>query len=426
METDTRVDRIVIGAAAIGASGALLPLIFTSQDFNYMDGSPGYRMTLGACYALAGIYSVIHFREILAIAARSKALILLLALAFVSAAWAESPGLVIQRAIALFGTTLIGLLLAARFTGTERLRLLSIIFRCLAMGSFFISVFLPRFGISDDPLHTGDWVGVFGNKNKLGAYIATAMLIDYFRPMRLRWKLLWFGLYILLLVKSGSASPLAALFATWVVLRVAQTLRGRHRLSIRAILISVAATVGFGVAAGLGTGVFQFIFGRTADLSGRTGLWKALIPAIAKHPLLGYGYGSFWGGASAEYYAVVNRLYWVPMYSHNGYVEITVNLGLVGLILASIFLLSGTRYAVQEAELSTLERDAFPIAYLIYFLIRNMTECTILYLNSLEWALCVAVVVSVLPAVQLAGRMAIGSLRHSLSSGSAPGGEYAG
>jgi len=389
---------MVLGAAVLILTGALLPFIFADRKFSYIDGSPGYEMVLGACYLSACILALFHFRQVTSVFSRSKPLISLMVLALVSAIWAESPALALRRSLALFGTTLIGALLTARFTPTERIQLLSFTLRVLAVGSLLVSVFLPHYGVeSTDPLHLGDWVGVYGNKNKLGDYTAIAFLIDCFRPMGLQSKFIWFGLYMLLLVKSGSASPLASLLATWLIIKAFQRMRKRHHLSVRAIALSIVVAIGASVAAGLGSGFFQLIFGRSADLTGRIELWRALMPAILQHPILGYGYGSFWAGASGEYYTVARQLLWVPMYSHNGYLETLVSLGAVGLVLACSFLARGGFYALRKADFEESREDLFPLALLVYFLISNITECTILYPNSLEWAFCVATLLGVMP-----------------------------
>jgi O-antigen ligase len=392
------MDRIIVGAGVLILSGAFLPIIFADRKFNYIEGSPGYEMTLGAIYVVTAAYSVIHFRQIAAVLSRSKPLVFVTAVALLSPLWAENPNLAIRRSFALLGTTLIGALLASRFHSSERLNLLSVIFRVLAVSCILFAIVLPQYGITTDRLlHLGDWTGVFGNKNRLGAYVALAFLVDWYRPIGARSRLLWCGLYILLLVESRSASPLAALLATWVMIKLIHTMRTRHRLSLRAIGLAIGSAIGICVGAGLGTGVLQAVLGRSADLTGRTELWQELIPTLLHHPLLGYGYGSFWAGASADYFALQRNLSWVPMYAHNGYLEVLVSLGLAGGAGAFWFLARGTIHATLLAETSDLREDLFPFAFLVYFLIHNIVECTIVYLNSLEWALCVATVLAVLP-----------------------------
>ena len=397
MKAKISLEQILVAIITVVISGAVLPLLFSDPHYDYLEGSPAIRMVFGSCYLVAAIIALIHFRQVASMAARSKALIAMVVLAFASILWAESPSMVLRRAGALLGTTLTGILWAARFTPAERLRVLSWALRILAAASLVFVILFPRIAIGQDVVHPGDWIGVFGHKNRLGSLVAMAFLVDCFRPLRRFWRAAWLGLYLLLLVKSGSATPLAGLLGTWVFMQIYKELRFRRHLSIRAITLAIVPATAFLLIAGVGTGLLQRVLGRSADLSGRTELWQAMIPAIFRHPLLGYGYGGFWAGASKEYYAVLRHIYWIPMYAHNGYLEMMISLGFVGFFLSCLFLAQGGHYAILQADARKTREDLFPLTFLVYFLIRNVTEGTILYSNNFEWAICVAVVLSVLP-----------------------------
>jgi exopolysaccharide production protein ExoQ len=80
--------------------------------------------------------------------------------------------------------------------------------------------------------------------------------------------------------------------------------------------------------------------GRDPTLTGRTDIWKILL-SMHTNPLLGTGYESFWLGP---------RLAWVwEKYApglneaHNGYLEVYLNLGLIGLLLLAGFLIATYR-----------------------------------------------------------------------------------
>lgn len=390
MKTNTKLDQMILGLAAVVISSAFMTSLFGDKDFDYVTGSPRYEAALGVIYFIVLLLFMRYFRQAMSVIRRSKPLILLMVLALVSPIWAENPGLAIRRSAALLGTTLVGVMLATRFTLEERLRLLSHVLRALALASLIYSVFIPSYGISNDLAHPGAWIGVFNSKNGLGAYIGVAFIIDSYRSMKMQWRIFWYLLYFVLLLKCGSATPLAGLFATWAIVAVFDRLRRRHHFSARAITLAIVASIGVCAAVGLGTGAVQSILGRSADLSGRSQLWQALIPALIQRPILGYGYGAFWAGGSKEYYSVASHITWAPMYAHNGYLEIIVSLGLVGLVLACVFLAQVAPYALRQAD----ERDSieglFPLAFLVFEIIRNVSEVTILYHNNLEWAIFVA------------------------------------
>src|SRR5262245_58266320 len=69
--------------------------------------------------------------------------------------------------------------------------------------------------------------------------------------------------------------------------------------------------------------------GRDTTMTGRTDLWDAVLP-LNPNPLLGAGYESFWLGDRLK--ALWTRFWWQPNQAHNGYLEVYLNLGLLGLL----------------------------------------------------------------------------------------------
>lgn len=110
--------------------------------------------------------------------------------------------------------------------------------------------------------------------------------------------------------------------------------------------------------------------GRNSTLTGRTQIWAAVL-AQRINPVLGTGFESFWMG---------NRLQSVWSLSqvgieeaHNGYLELYLNLGWVGLTLLAVLIVSGYRHA-----LSLFHRDPVAgrlrVAFLTAGIIYSCTE----------------------------------------------------
>ncbi|MHA1170349.1 MAG: O-antigen ligase family protein, partial [Candidatus Hodarchaeales archaeon] len=81
------------------------------------------------------------------------------------------------------------------------------------------------------------------------------------------------------------------------------------------------------------TGVIELfveLVGRDLTFTGRTNLWVDLL-AEQKNILVGSGYASFWLSSGAE--VIWEKYYFHPTQAHNGYLQIYLDLGLVGLIL---------------------------------------------------------------------------------------------
>ncbi len=135
----------------------------------------------------------------------------------------------------------------------------------------------------------------------------------------------------------------------------------------------LVATAGLFVFCGLlldsGGGLVAAV-GRDTTLTGRTQLWNQLLSMIVD-PLFGTGFESFWLGARVE---TIWRLYWWrPNQAHNGYIEIFLNLGAIGLaLLGGLIFLSYRRIAQSFRE--TPETAKLRLAYLGAAVVYNMTE----------------------------------------------------
>lgn len=105
-------------------------------------------------------------------------------------------------------------------------------------------------------------------------------------------------------------------------------------------------------------------FGRDQTLTGRADIWKVLVPYAMKQPILGYGFGGFWTDAMRKM---------TSSHAHNGNLDIILNLGLVGLILFSIFLISSCRKA-RKVLAYDFDWGVLWICYLLMAVVHNIAE----------------------------------------------------
>jgi O-antigen ligase len=112
-------------------------------------------------------------------------------------------------------------------------------------------------------------------------------------------------------------------------------------------------------------GSFAGFVGRNSTLTGRTDIWDAILPFIKHRLVLGVGFGGFWTTQTVET-VTVNE-------SHNGYLGVIMEIGLIGLVLISIFLLSSCRKALRELS-KDFDWGAIWACFILIFLIHNITE----------------------------------------------------
>jgi O-antigen ligase len=114
----------------------------------------------------------------------------------------------------------------------------------------------------------------------------------------------------------------------------------------------------------------------TADvgsLTGRTALWTELLTYVGARPLVGYGLGGFWSPAHTAYIALA--LGWVVSHSHNGYLEVLLDLGLVGLTLFLIVFGAGIAQASRRLKANPQSVEAlFALTVLVWVVIAMLSE----------------------------------------------------
>jgi exopolysaccharide production protein ExoQ len=187
-------------------------------------------------------------------------------------------------------------------------------------------------------------------------------------------------------------TSIVTIFLTLVVMWIFRVLYRKYRVPLVAVVLFVMVTVSAFTVAGVDAQMLTGMVGRSSDLTGRTELWDAVISMIHKHPVLGFGFSGFWKDASSESAVVETHILWTPTYSHNGYLEITLSLGLLGMFLFLVAFVKGARHAWWHARNGKTVLDLWPLAFLIFFAIHNMAECTIAWQNCLEWSVFVATV----------------------------------
>jgi exopolysaccharide production protein ExoQ len=380
---------------ALVLTGALMRFVASGADT--ADGDPRAQMFLLFCYLIVIAIALAHFRWTIAALRRNPAVVAISVLGFVSVFWAESPDIVLRRAIAIGGTTLFGVVIAIRLTFAEQLRLFRWTNRLIAALSLALMAVSPHSVIAT----VGEgWAirGVFIHKNHAGAAMALGFLMEwYFKETSARAKLLRrisLFVFFVFLVAANSATSLVAVIATILVVSCFNFLHVRCKIPLQ--LIFALVLIGSGTALALQDVALQAL-GRNTDLTGRTELWAFVFSMIAKRPLLGYGLSGFWMGASEETLDAQKFLGWNPIYAHNGYLEIALSLGIVGLLLVLFIIGTGLKRVLANPQMNQSAGNMWPIAFFVFVLVHNMGECTLLMQNSLEWSLCIATVIGADP-----------------------------
>jgi O-antigen ligase len=129
--------------------------------------------------------------------------------------------------------------------------------------------------------------------------------------------------------------------------------------------------------------------GKDPSMTGRTGIYTEVWRSILKHPILGYGFDTFWLPENPESQRICMAIRWPNIgYAENGILELALQTGFlgVGLVVAMI-----TRAALQGARLLRSPRYSPRVGWFLTILflvaLTNIDAGWFLTSDTLDWVL---------------------------------------
>ena len=124
-------------------------------------------------------------------------------------------------------------------------------------------------------------------------------------------------------------------------------------------------------------------FGKNTSLTGRTLLWEYAVAAIADKPILGGGYEAYWriGNSGAEqlwfYSYIPNKS---GYHFHNTFLEVTVDLGFVGLgVFVILLILIIVRMSAFIFGRVTSSEKIYAMTLFVFLLLRMPLEVDLFF-----------------------------------------------
>lgn len=350
----------------------------------------------------------IRWKRVINIIVREKFLWLLLAIALASPLWSDTPILTQESLIPLVRVTIFGVYLATCFTLQEQLQIFTWTFGIAAFLSLLFGLFLPSYGVVgrgfvaniEDSIHTGAWRGIYVHKNNLGNIMSLSAITFFLNASansRFR-KIMWAGFVMTMVVIFASKSS-TALLVTLIVMFLTpfyKALRWHHSKALPFLILAIL--IG-GSLVILSVGSAEMIlagFGRDITLTGRTDIWSLVLNKIQERPWLGYGYETFWlGGWEGETADVWIELKeeFEPTHSHNGFLDLYLGLGFVGLVFFGISFLSNSLNALIWARYVQGAEGFLPLLYLTPLILINLSESRFM-IGNIYWLIYVTISIS--------------------------------
>lgn len=251
-----------------------------------------------------------------------------------SAAWTRSSVGTQDALLDLVAALAGGWCLGALVRLPELLRWSSIAIRGLLVVSVATLVVAPAWATRPAVDGAPGWHAVFTHKNGLGGFTVLALVTlwhDTHRPHRGA----WIGLALVLMVGSRSSTALALVLVLGAALLWRRSLGGLRTTLARTGYVTLSTLLAAGAAAVFLTrfDLLTSFLGRGSDLSGRTGIWTSVWRAGAGHRLVGHGFGGAWVEPVTPTSTIWKELRFEAFHAHSGYLDLLLQVGLIGLTL---------------------------------------------------------------------------------------------
>jgi exopolysaccharide production protein ExoQ len=320
---------------------------------------------------------------------RSSCVFMLLVL--VSATWSIHPDLTMRRGVGYVLTMFIAAWLALRFDVVDGMKALSASFSAAAVGSIVFVAASPSYGIMQQPDLAGSWRGVFPHKNVLGPVMAFAVFTELFILVagrgRPRWR--WVALCTYLALVALSHSATALLLSVGYLAGTGLYLIWQRNRVTGAGLSMVAAVLLLGALTTLWSDP-QFalgILGRDTSLTGRTALWPSVIALIEQRPVLGWGYRAMWQPDDPARIVIDQINQWGASSSHNAFLEIALQLGLMGVAILVMIIVVALRRGLRCCNAGIRPLGWFSVMFIVGAILAAQTMETLGQNQVIEWVI---------------------------------------
>ncbi len=328
---------------------------------------------------------------------RNFALIMLLTFALISIMWSDFPFVAFKRWFRDLGNYFVILVVLSDPRPLQAVRtLLRRLWYLLVPLSILLNKYFPALSRQYDQwTGSGFFVGAATSKNMLGN-LCLLSAIFFFWDTAARWhdrkerrtkrilllNVVFFAMTLWLLNVASSATSSVCLAIACVVIVFAHLGWTKRHPGFLKVMIPAAFCLYLILAFGFNlNGEMASEVGRNPTLSDRTLIWQTVL-SMHTNPLVGTGYESFWLGPQLLEFYRRSGLYGLNE-AHNGFIEVYLNLGLVGDFLLGIFLIASYWTLWKRFRLSP-ELVSLGLAMWVVTLFYNMTEAAVLKGN-LAW-----------------------------------------
>ena len=377
-----------------------LVIFATHSDFQALEARPENRIFWPAMAAISVVLAVQNRSQLGRVTWPPHIVCLFAYLAFAGASvlWAFSPERSLIRfvqQVMIVTSIVLPAMLAARTTD-----MLRGLFLCFAFALILNTLFVLEGSVTiasyRSKLVDIGYQGYFLGKNYLGECAVIALLLSLHEMLYRGWRralgIIAVVIAILLVFGSESKTALGLALICPILARLTVLVRKITRISPAIILLTLPLFyIAVSSVSNFNMYRVSYILYGDSTLTGRKIIWDFAQYEIARRPLLGWGYQSFWLVPDSP--SIVDAPGWVKMMpnAHNGYYDTMLELGYVGLVFLLVFIIA-TLHGVGRVADRDPSRAWLLLSVALFVILYNFLES--LWMRGFEFLWVVFVIVA--------------------------------
>jgi len=406
----TFLEKVIIYLVLLLANLRALVFVFLFPDTSRPFGAAWFEILLWVLCTASMVHLIYRDGNVsnyLGTWRRNSLLVLFLGLAMLSIFWSVAPVASVFRIFELIFATVLAAYFGMKLMPEKMMEILFWFGAILIILSIALVYGAPPTGTMYwAPFH-GAWRGVYWHRNHLASVTAFLSVVYLCRLILAVQKRntkgildgVFYVLSLAILYFSKSATGyIVFLVLNFSVLVILLWLRLNPHLKKKHYLLLLGLGTVFILLALMNLNLIFGLFNRDATMTGRVGLWSHLLDIASERPWLGHGFGAVWT-IDAFREQIRQLVGWTsqPLIGDNGFIDIFLHLGGVGVILfisvLALGIIRSLRYAIAEKTLAGF----FPVLVFIYALFANITFSLFIETEVFVWFLIVSVLFMTTP-----------------------------
>jgi O-antigen ligase len=298
--------------------------------------------------------------------------------------WSNALSVTLKGVLVFLETSLFAIYFGKQYSWKEIYR----IWRWLNIIIVIVSIF---YGFKENQGST--WHGVLGHKNQFSFIMAQTVILwvmnAVYSPKNRYLSIVFVALSFFALLKGNSGASkvlIVVLLGLWGFSGFVKRLKVQWAFLsvVLFMIVSICLTI-------VVTENLEFIVVDTLKkdltLTGRTDFWPLIIDKINERPILGYGMAGFWQPWREEDNPggdiIVASTQFQPQHSHNGFLDLALELGWLGLALYICTVLNNIAKAVVYLNRNRFPEAGLPLLLITYTVMTNLTETGLIGVTSI-------------------------------------------